>query len=140
MRGFIVVEPDKGELTSLAKKLSARRLKGRTFYPLFRSAMKAENPVEKYLALYRILLVIHGDKQQELDKFLHDEFGDKMTARPGQKTKPGKPKIKETLYTKLRNEFSHIRKRTRLETTRQNMELHMDGLIQRVKRAIKKKG
>lgn len=140
MRAHVVMEPDGRDLARLEKRLNARRLKGRTYYPLFRSALKAENPVEKYLALYRILLVIYDDKQQDVDRFFHDEFGDKLTPRPGQKTKPGKPKIKETVFTRLRNEFAHIRKRTRLETTREQMEQHMERLIERAKRAVEKKG
>ena len=140
MRGHVVIEPDVRDLARLGKQLNARRLKGRTYYPLFRSALKTENPVEKFLALYRILLVIHDDKQQDVDRFLHDEFGDKLTLRPGQKTKPGKPKIKETVFTSLRNEFAHIRKRTCLESTRQQTEQHMERLIERVKRAVEKKG
>jgi hypothetical protein len=140
MRGHVVMEPDVPDLARLGKKLNARRLKGRTYYPLFRTALRAENPVEKYLALYRILLVIHDDKQQDVDGFLHDEFGDKLTPRPGQKTKPGKPKIKETVFTRLRNEFAHIRKRTRLKSTREQMEQHMERLIERVKRAVEKNG
>lgn len=138
--GHALVELDERGLVRLRNKLNARRLKGRTYFPLFRSALGTENPIDRYLALYRILLVIHDDKQQDLDKFLHGEFGDKLTPRPGQKAKPGKPKSKETVFTKLRNEVAHIRKRTRLEITRQQMEQHMEGLIERVKKAIERKG
>lgn len=140
VRGYMVVEPTGRDLERLTKKLNAKRIKGRLYYPLFRSALRTDNPVDKFLALYRIILLIHKDKQQDVDKFLYSEFKDKLTPRPGQKKQPGKKKIKETVFTKLRNEVAHIRKRTRLEKTRQRMEEYMDELIDRVKRAIEKKG
>ncbi len=100
-----------------------------------RSALNAEDMVDCYLSLYRILLdlrrALNGRESQEaVDEFIHREFGEPMVAPP---SRPNSP---ETAYTRLRNEIGHVRPGVVLAQTRTEIRNRVGSLIPIVKRAI----
>jgi hypothetical protein len=112
---------------------------GQQYYGLFRSARQSLSPVEEFMHLYHILLMLNNDSQADVDAFIKSqEPGVVQTPQPpipGQrKRRPGP--IMETVYTKLRNEFSHKRAHVDLERTKSEMEKQLPGLIKLTKQVI----
>ena len=82
--------------------------------------------------LYHILLMLFDDDQPKVDKFILDEDPNVPLTpdpRPNRKTK-------ETIYTRLRNEFGHKRVGVNLDNTKAEMANRLGGLITLTKRAI----
>jgi hypothetical protein len=109
--------------------------RGEAYYGLFRSARMATSPVEEFLVLYQVLLMLVGDRQEDVDRFL-------VAEEPSvpQTPSPHRPGISETMYTRLRNELAHNRPGVNLDTTRAEMRVRVGGLRAVVKRAVEQLG
>lgn len=119
---------------------------GERYYGLLRSARQSASPVEEFMHLYNILLMLYNDKQPEVDSFIrqHEKTIAYDNTRPllDRQRKPrldnqGNPKYaKETVYTRLRNEFAHKRDNVDIKQTKAEMEIKLGGLRELAKRAI----
>src|SRR5206468_3507544 len=90
--GYPTAEPTKSQLEQAAPP-------GEHNYALFRSAMQATSPVEEFMLLYNLLLMLHNDKQGDVDAFiLNEDPGVPTTPNPN----PRSPGFMETVYTRLR--------------------------------------
>lgn len=81
---------------------------GEHHFALFRSARLSGSPVEEFMYLYNIMMMLHNDDQRAVDTYIRNE----EPAVP--ETPSGNPKlankgVNETVYTRLRNEFAHKR-------------------------------
>jgi len=101
-----------------------------TYFGLFRSALQSLSPVEEFMHLYHILLMIYSDKQEDVDWFIYSE-----DPSVPQTQSPGKG-IMETVYTRLRNEFGHRRVGVNRDDTKSEMAARLGGLIGLTQRAI----
>jgi hypothetical protein len=102
-------------------------------FSLFRSALQSTSPVEEFMHLYNILLMLLGDDQAKVDKFVLDEDPSvPLTPDP----RPNHQWKMETVYTRLRNELGHNRPGVNLDVTKAEMAKHLGGLIALTKRAI----
>jgi hypothetical protein len=100
------------------------------YFPLFRSALLSPSPVEEFLHLYNILLMLFGDTQTNVDKFILSENPSvPLTSSPFKKDE------RETVYTRLRNEFAHARG-VNLNDTKAEMKMRVGELVGLTKRAI----
>jgi hypothetical protein len=109
---------------------------GKGSYGLFRSARQSLSPVEEFMHLYNILLMLcnqqyQDEKQKRVDDFIRSE-DPKVPQTPD----PRKPKVMETVYTQLRNEIGHKRDGVNLEETKRKMGHWLPGLIVLTQRAI----
>jgi hypothetical protein len=105
---------------------------GERNYGLFRSARQSLSPVEEFMHLYNILLMLHCDKQRKVDDFIRREEP-KVCQTPSPKYKC----VKETVYSKLRNDFGHAsRTGGPLDKTKSDMAAQLDRLRAHTKRAI----
>lgn len=101
----------------------------------FRWIMCQDDPVARFMHLYKILLSLEGGPnatQKQVDAFI-------TGLEPAVQTifNPN-PKVNrhETIYTRLRNEVGHEIPGTTPASTRQGMEQHVDKLAGHVKIAI----
>ncbi|MEO6422733.1 MAG: hypothetical protein ABIO31_08435 [Candidatus Nitrotoga sp.] len=102
---------------------------GEMHFSHIRSARLSVGPVEEFMHLYAILLIFHNDLQTKVDEFV-------VSIEPGvQQTQNPKTLKLETVYTRLRNEFSHKRGAV-LRTTKLEMSKHLAGLHSIVQQAI----
>jgi hypothetical protein len=106
---------------------------GERHFGLFRSAMKTENSVERFLHLYHILLLFYNDSQADVDAFIVAQ--NPMIARTPSPLSGKKGKA-ETVYTRLRNELAHQRAGVDLDDTKREMERQWPGLMHLVRQAI----
>jgi hypothetical protein len=129
-----------GEKVTMVLGTTAERIKsvleqatppGEVHYQLFRSARLATSPVEEFMILYQVLLILAGDRQEDVDKFIVSE----EPSIP-QTPSPHRQGAMETVYTRLRNELGHKRAAVNLDTTRAEMRARVDGLRALAKRAI----
>ena len=90
---------------------------------LFRSALKNSDPVVRFLCLYNIILLKNGDSQNAVDAYIV-----RRNPNVAQSQSPMKSHVRESVYTRLRNEFAHIRNGASFDATRKEMEQNMDGL------------
>lgn len=105
---------------------------GERHFALFRSALQSASPVERFMHLYNLLLMLYSDSQKDLDAFImSEEPGVPRTQHP--KKPPG---VMETVYTRLRNEFAHTRPGVLMAQTKKEMEARLGALVQHVRRAI----
>jgi hypothetical protein len=116
---------------------------GERNYGLFRSARQSMGPVEEFMHLYNILLMLHNDDQPKVDKFIIAE--DSSVPQTQQPPKPLRgqrpPKAPrgqrmETVYTRLRNELAHQRVGVNLDNTKVEMAHRLSDLRMLTKRAI----
>jgi hypothetical protein len=100
-------------------------------FGLFRSARQSQSPIEEFLHLYNLLLMLCGDDQPTVDAFI-------LAQNPVIQTRDPRPKRKrmETIYTRLRNELGHHRKNVNLSNTKAEMSGRLSELISLTKRAI----
>ena len=104
---------------------------GESNFGLFRSARQSMSPVEEFMHLYHILLMLYRDSQSQVDRFIVSEEPDvKQTQDPRSDRNH-----KETVYTRLRNEFAHKRA-VNIDNTKTEMANHLHGLKTLAKRAI----
>ena len=106
---------------------------GERYYGFLRSACQSTSPVEEFMHLYHILLMIFKDKQVEVEAFIIQE----NPSMPLQdRLHPQGKKSKETVYTRLRNEFAHTRPEVNLDNTKEQMVTRVSELRNLTKRAI----
>ena len=82
--------------------------------------------------LYSLLLRFFEDEQAKVDDFIRSQDSavpQSPDPRPGHSNR-------ETVYTRLRNEFAHRRSDVNMQDTKADMEQHVGGLIGLVKQAI----
>lgn len=115
----------------LRNELEQSTSPGERNFGLFRSARQSASPVEEFMHLYHILLMLFDDHQVNVDAFINQE----EPAVP-QTPHPLKQDVMETMYTRLRNEFAHQRSGVNLETTKTEMASKLGELIAITKRAI----
>ena len=104
---------------------------GEINYGLFRSARLATSPVEEFVILYQILLMLVGDRQRDVDTFI---VGEEPSVP--QTPSPHNSAVIETVYTRLRNELGHRRAGVNLDQTRSEMHERVAGLRNLVEKAI----
>jgi hypothetical protein len=76
---------------------------GERCFSFFRSARQSKSPVEEFMHLYNILLMLFDDSQARVDEFiLRENPGVPLTPDP----RPNRTN-NETVYTRFRNEFAH---------------------------------
>jgi hypothetical protein len=108
--------------------------RGENYFVLFRAAQRSESAVERFLLFYALLLliVVRGpDEQRVVDAFIRREEPLVPETR-----RPDKPQIKETIYSRLRNEIGHKRQNANIAQTRAEIEGRVDSLARLVQRAI----
>lgn len=114
------------------------------YFPFYRSARLSISPVEEYMHLYNILLMLFDDEQAEIEKFIFtQEPGVQWKYRPDLprekerrlKGQPVKP-VRETVYTRLRNEFGHKREDVNLDDTKAEMAKCLSALRTLTKQAV----
>ena len=120
------------DATTVQKELEQSSPPGERHYGLLRSACQSASPVEEFMHMYNIMLMLHDDKQGKLDRFI---VAEEPTVRQTQHPEK-KPGVMETVYTRLRNEFAHKRQGVDLQRTKADMADQLGGLRTLVKRAI----
>lgn len=107
---------------------------GQNYYGLFRLACHSESRTEEFLILYLIVLALCGGKrgtQDEVDRWV------KGQDRAVPETRTGRGGKKETVYTRLRNEFGHKRSGVNLDNTKREMASHLERLRELARVAIR---
>jgi hypothetical protein len=79
---------------------------------LYAAAIQQEDPIARYMFLYNIVLTINVDKQEVVDQRIMS-----IDATTPQTSSPWRSAVKETVYTRLRNQVAHKRSGADLETT-----------------------
>jgi hypothetical protein len=105
---------------------------GESNFGLFRSARQSMSPVEEFMHLYNILLMLCGDLQSKVDRFIASE---EPAVKQTQDPRSGRNNM-ETVYTRLRNEFGHRRAGVNIDNTKAEMTNYLHGLNALAKRAI----
>jgi hypothetical protein len=116
----------------LKTELERTTLSGESFFSLYRLALQSRSPGEKFMHLYSLLLRFFDDEQVRVDDFiLSQDSAVPLSPDPrlGRSTR-------ETIYTRLRNEFAQRRSGVNMQDTKAEMEQHVGGLIRLVKQAI----
>jgi hypothetical protein len=108
---------------------------GERYYALLRTARQSGSPVEEYLHLYHLLLMLHDDRQSNVDEFIVDQDPSvPRTQHP--KKKAGEM---ETIYSRLRNEFAHPERGVDIEKTKSEMGACLGKLLTLTRQAIESK-
>lgn len=105
---------------------------GERNFRLFRSALQSTSPVEEFLHLYNILMMLFNDDQRRVDNFI-------CSKNPGVPLTPDPRKNKnrlETVFTRLRNELGHNRQDGKLDDTKAEMKKRLGELTALTKLAI----
>lgn len=116
----------------LKAELERTTLSGEPLFGSYRLALQSRSPVEKFMHLYSLLLRFFEDEQAKVDEFIRSQDSavpQSPDPRPGRRNR-------ETVYTRLRNEFAHRRSDVNMQETEAQMEQHLDELIGLVKQAI----
>jgi|CXWL01.1.fsa_nt_gi hypothetical protein len=107
-------------------------------FSFFRSARISRGSVEEFMHLYNLLLMVLGDYQPSVERFImKEEPGTPQTPSKNPKAKPGEM---ESVYTRLRNEFGHRRQGVNPNDTKAEMATHVGRLAALTKRAIELHG
>jgi hypothetical protein len=112
---------------------------GKHGFTLFRSALLSTSPVEEFMHLYNILLMLFDDEQAGVDDFIIEQNpGVAKKERPpiNRRRRRQRSLKEETVYTRLRNELGHKRTDVNLDTTKAEMKSCIQELRMLVKRAI----
>jgi hypothetical protein len=130
-----------GSAAKLVVGITAARLKGELeqtsppgeqYFGLLRSARQSASPVEEFMHLYHILLMLFNDSQPDVDAFILRE----NPAVPQTQHPLKAPAVMETVYTRLRNELAHRRAGVNLDNTKAQMANRLGELVALTKRAI----
>jgi hypothetical protein len=116
----------------LRQELEHSNPPGERYFGLFRSAILSPSPVEAFMHVYNLLLMLHNDSQADLDAFIVSQ-DPSVPQTQAPKRKPG---VMETIYTRLRNEFAHTRQGVNLATTKADMAGWLGRLRGLTQRAI----
>jgi len=122
--------------TTLKSELEHPSPPGERYYALFRSARQSASPAEEYMHIYHIILMLFGDRQQDVDRFIVSED----PAVPQTQHPQKRAGVMETVYTRLRNEFAHKRVGVDLQKTKADMADQLAGLRNLAKLAIELSG
>lgn len=126
---------DASEIPQLQSTLESAPPNRDPYISQFRWIMRQEDPVARFMHMYKILLSLEGGprhNQGPVDSFIQaEESTVQMVHNPHLNRQ-------ETIYTRLRNEVGHEFAGTTPATTRQGMEQHIDKLADHVKTAISK--
>src|SRR5574341_383602 len=102
--------------------------RGEQYFGLFRSARQSQSPVEEFMHLYHLLLMLCNkglprETQDNVEAFI-------LREEPAvqQRPHPLRPGDMETVYTRLRNEFGHARAGVNLDNTKIEMAAQLGGL------------
>ena len=117
---------------SLKPQLEQAATLGEVNFGMFRSALNSTGPVEAFMSLYHILLVLFADEQKCVDSFILSKEPDVQQTVHPKKAKAG---IKETIYSRLRNELAHKRN-VDMAKTKKEMVSRLGGLVTITKQAI----
>jgi hypothetical protein len=71
---------------------------------VYSSAIQQKDPIARFMFLYNIILNLSGDRQDQVDINIRS-----IAPETPETPSPIKQNIKETLYTRLRNEIAHNR-------------------------------
>jgi len=105
---------------------------GGQHFGLFRSARQSMSPVEEFMHLYHILLMLFDDSQGHVDDFIR-----RKDPAVSQTQDPRKgPGVMETVYTRLRNEFGHRRSGVNVDAAKAEMADRLGELVKLTKQAI----
>ncbi|MEZ5582006.1 MAG: hypothetical protein R3F37_03785 [Candidatus Competibacteraceae bacterium] len=125
-----IIEPGSKGREKLKVHLESSTLPGEDQYKLFNFATRQKDPVARFMFLYNILLSLRKDKQTNVDIFIaQEELGVQQTPSP-------KTSKLETIYTRLRNEVSHVRKGAIPQNTKKDITENVGKLQELVKKAI----
>lgn len=125
---------DAGTRQKLARLLEQPTTRA-DLYSAYRFALNQHDAAACFMFLYNILLSLNSDSQGQVDNFIRSEepgvpqylSGNKRLAAQG---------VKETIYTRLRNEVSHKRKGTTPEKTRSEIQDNVAAFQELVRTAI----
>ena len=132
----ICLKPDTTEISRVDSKTIKKQIVGSTSVSamhkrMFREAVRSRDGVERFMHLYNLLMMLHGDLQGRLDMFIHEQEPN-VTQTPS----PHSKGVNETIYTRLRNELAHHRSGVNIETTKQEMIQQVGQLVQHARAAI----
>lgn len=116
----------------LKAQLEGMTLSVEPFLSSFRLALQSKRPAEKFMHLYSLLLTFFEDEQAKVDDFIRSQDSavpQSPDPRPGRSNR-------ETVYTRLRNEFAQRRSDVNMQVPTAEIEQHVSGLIVLVKQAI----
>jgi hypothetical protein len=116
----------------LKAELERTTLGGEPFFGAYRLALQSRSPEEKFMNLYSLLLRFFEDEQAKVDDFIRSQDSavpQSPDPRPGRNNR-------ETVYTRLRNEFAQRRPDGNMQATKAEIEQHVGGLIGLVRQAI----
>ena len=102
------------------------------FFGLFRSARQSVGPIEEFMHLYHILLMLFNDIQANVDAFI-------LSKEPSIPQTPDPRKYlkrKETVYARLRNDFAHIQRGADIDHTKAEMTHRLGDLRTLTRQAI----
>jgi|GEM_PF-2290467 len=118
--------------TDLLPTIEAASLRGENAFCLFRSALLSNGHVEKFMHLYNILLMVFNDNQRQVDTFIiAQEPTVPQTQHPIRAAG-----TMETVYSRLRNEFAHVRQGVDIARTKKEMERRWPKLRDHTKAGI----
>lgn len=119
---------------SLKAELEQPSPPGEHYYGLLRSARQSMSPVEEFVHVYNLLLMLcsNNDNFLDVDAFIFSKEPSVQYA-----PSPRNPHLMETVYTRLRHQLSHSRTLGDLDSTKAEIVQHLGGLIALTKHAIK---
>jgi hypothetical protein len=103
------------------------------FYGFFRAAMQSSGPVEEFMHLYHILLMICRDEQSKVDALILE-----ISPCTEKSSSPKRKGKEETIFTRLRNEFTHRREDVDILDVKRRMAEIVPDLRGIVRQAISK--
>ena len=106
---------------------------GEYYYGLLRSARQSMSPVEEFVHVYNLLLMLcsNNDNFPDVEAFI---FSKEPSVR--HTPDPRDANRRETVYTRLRHQLSHSRTLGDLDSTKEEIVKHLPGLIALTKQAI----
>jgi len=126
----IVNKLDQQSTKVIQDALEQKQMPGIRYFNRYRIALLNTDPVARFMELYKVFLSIFGDSQKQVDQFI-------QSAEPNVPVspRPDKPHIKETVYTRLRNEIGHLRPNA-VPSTREEIKHWVSRLAGLAKKAI----
>ncbi len=125
------IKPGQKRIEDLIRKLEDETPLRKQHFYLYRFSAKQRDPLAKFMFLYNILLQLNGDSQNDVDVFIRA-----CDSGVSQSPRPDKPKIIETIYTRLRNEIAHCRNTALPENTTKEIIVNLTPFQLIVKTAI----
>ena len=128
------------ERTSEIKSVLEEKPRSDCLYSdLFYFALGLTDPLSKFMVLYLIVLTLCEDNQKKVDQCvlkIQPTVSTNPRHKPLGKSKKEFGETPETLYTRLRNQVSHVRPETTIETTKSEMEQSLSDFIKVTKEVI----